>query len=208
VFYCLQKLQVLNTFIPPSLFLRFNSGWPEMCYYKVDVTFESRDAFPEPGLYRQSIVFDFKRDPKLVRHICVEVLPKIEPIENTFSEVNVHKSVWATSRPVESPIFSLSGDLNNLLVTGEEKDTFTSKNCDFPSLDQYASSSLVSELPVKGASFECMDIVDSSSGLSVKVKGVSLPNSSDNTDAFGEDSLFLEDVPLTKENYCRWMSKP
>ncbi|CAL8121816.1 unnamed protein product [Orchesella dallaii] len=193
------KLQVLNTFIQPSLFLRFNYGWPEMCYYKVDVTFESRDALPVPGLYRQTLVFDFKKDPKLVRHICIEVLPKLEPIDTTFSELNVNKSVWATSRAVESPVvFCLSGEQNNLSVEGEDKESFTSKNCDFPSLNQY-SSFAVNELPFRGLPFKNMNIVDSNTGVCVNVKGVSLPQAS------SEDNLFLDDVPLNKENYCMWM---
>lgn len=214
----LQKLQVLNTFIQPALFLRFNSGWPEMCYYKVDVTFESRDPFPEPKLYRQSIVFDFKKDPKVVKHISVEILPKVEPIGNHLSsEINVNKSAWAvTPSPVSQiDVSSLHPhdereSMSHAVTNIPKMDSFISVS-EFPALNTYESVKVNDFSKTVGAmmNFKSLNVEapGSVTGQSEKQSLTSLLSGSFESDLSGDDNLFLENIPLSQDNYCAWLSK-
>ncbi len=59
---------MLNTFIPLNYLQRLG-GWPEWFYYRIVVTFRAVTR----GKYQQTILFDFKKVPKLVRHVLVEV---------------------------------------------------------------------------------------------------------------------------------------
>lgn len=165
----------------------------------MDVVFESLDPFPEPGLYRQSIVFDFKKDPKVVKHISIEVLPKMEPIGNHI-DANPIKSPWATLPPVlvdasESEFGKrLDGEQEHFPRAIPLKETFhNEKLCDFR------------ELPQKAVGFKSMSVVDSDSGQSVPLNSVT--SGPYDSDASKDDNLFLEEISLTKENYHAWWCK-
>lgn len=211
----MQKLQVLNTFIQPSLFLRFNAGWPDTCYYKVDIVFDSRGPFLEPGLYRQSIVFDFKKDPKVVKHISVEILPKIEPIGNHLENNPLPvKSPWgSTHSTVVDHRSELSPSLDEFpppQSTMTVYNVFENEHAnllrrDSASVDLYHQEE-VPDCSFKAVGFKKLDVVDSETGNSIKLNGLMSQGSYD-SDASKDDNLFLEDITLTKENYRSWMRK-
>lgn len=153
------------------------------------------DPFPELGLYRQSIVFDFKKDPKVVKNICIEVLPKIEPIGTHIQPAPI-KSPWAApvNRVVEQPMNLCSKTELNL--TPHES----------PPLVEPFREDKLSNLPSKAVGFKSLDVLDSESGQPIKLNSIGQSGSYE-TENMQDENLFAQGVELTEANYRVWMRK-
>lgn len=74
---------MLNTFVPFDRLQKYG-GWPTSFCYKIDVRFKSFKS----GSFQQALVFDFKKDPKIVRHISAECI-----VDSPRSSIDVdHRS--------------------------------------------------------------------------------------------------------------------
>ena len=114
---------MLNTFIPLTHLQRCG-GWPEWFYYRIVVTFRAVNR----GKYHQTILFDFKKVPKLVRHVLVEV----GDFEDEPADLAIERNgCESTSPPAPLPI-SLPPVQSPVLdsVTGEPVHIADIEDCD------------------------------------------------------------------------------
>jgi hypothetical protein len=220
----LQSIQVLNTFIRPDMFLPFNNGWPDWCCYQIEVTFKTMLYIPK--VYEQTIVFDFKSDPKIVKKISIAV---DEPLKPAPQPVNPPRLLNSSGTPFSyAQVSNNSSTLQKSMSVSDSDDENNSDgevsaNIEVSNINGHAKPSTATSSTLQSMGQKPVALMDLDTAAVVKppppsnavpLMSVTPMESSTKLGSFQSvlqpkvisDSEVILDRP-SKANYKPWMSK-